>query len=204
MGPFLEMMRSTLMSLAAAGVLSGCAQLASLAGIGQPDIIIDPSRTDALHVSIPALGLRGFAERSARNGDVVSWSMDDTVTIAVNQGVIVSTRGLGDDLMGADAKQSISVANGAARGWAPRINGYMNGAYQSYFITFQCRRADARPSQITVGDRRQTVTQITETCVNETYKIENTYWRNGNGLVLKAHQWVSPAVGYLETTRLLR
>ena len=196
-------MRQSALAIAMTALLSGCAQLAGLFGGGQA-ILVEPDAPDVMLVSVPALRAQGYAVPSARVGSVTTWRTADNATFSFDRGVVVSTRGLGDDLMGADVGQSIVASTGGAGGWAPRINGYMNGEYQSYFITFQCRRSGSQSDSVVLGDRSVSATRITETCVNDERQIENTYWRNGNGVMVKSRQWVSPNVGYMETERVIR
>ncbi len=197
-------MRRVVLTLLAVTLVSGCAQLTSLVGFGGPQILVEPAETEAMLVTVPALRAQNYAVQASRIGNVATWRTPDNASFSFDQGIVVSTRGLGDDLMGADAEHSIFAAQGGAASWAPRINGYMNGEYQSYFITFQCRRTDLQTDRITIGDRALSATRITETCVNDEREIENVYWRNGNGVMLKSRQWVSPNVGYMETERVIR
>ena len=196
-------MRRTALVLGLTALLSGCAQLAGLIGGGQA-ILVEPNAPEAMFVSVPALRAQGYVVPSARNGSIVTWRTPDNATFSFDRGVVVSTRGLGDDMMGSDADHSIAASTGGAGDWAPRINGYMNGEYQSYFLTFQCRRSGSQSDRITIGDQSLSATRITETCVNDQTQIENIYWRNGNGVMLKSRQWVSPTVGYMETERVIR
>lgn len=196
-------MRRSALAIGFAVLLSGCAQLSGLIGGGQT-ILVEPDVPEALLVSVPALRAQGYAVPSARRGSVTTWRTADNATFSFDRGVIVSTRGLGDDLMGADVAHSIAASTGGAGDWAPRINGYMNGEYQSYFMTFQCRRTGTQSEQIALSDRSVSATRITETCVNDERQIENIYWRNGNGVMVKSRQWVSPNVGYMETERVIR
>ena len=196
-------MRRSALAIAMTALLSGCAQLAGLFGGGQA-ILVEPDAPEVILVTVPALRAQGYAVPSARIGSVTTWRTADNATFSFDRGVIVSTRGLGDDLMGADIDQSIAASTGGAGGWAPRINGYMNGEYQSYFMTFQCRRSGSQSDSVVLGDRSVSATRFTETCVNDEREIENTYWRNGNGVMVKSRQWVSPSVGYMETERVIR
>lgn len=197
-------MRRKIALLIGSALLSGCAQLASLTGIGGPEILVEPTQETALLVTAPTFDAQAYAIETTRSGTVTTWRTPDNTSLSLDRGVIVSTRGFGDDLMGADAAQSIAAVQGGAGQWAPRINGFMTGDYQSYFIAFQCRRTDSRPERITLGGRTVAATLVTESCVNDTRRIENRYWRNGNGMVLKSRQWVSPTIGYVETEQIIR
>lgn len=183
--------------------LSNCAQFAGQGSRGQA-VVVTPNASDVLSISVPALRLQDYATPVARTRDITTWQTSNKIGFSFEDGVIVSTRGLGNDLMGADVTQSISATRGGAKTWVPRINGYIDGEYQSYFMAFQCRKTGRVSEQITLGDRRISSTLTTETCVNDERQIENHYWRNSNGLMLKSRQWISPAVGYMETERIIR
>lgn len=197
------MMRA-LTVLATTALLAGCAQLSAVMGQRDTQIVVEPANQEALLVSVPALRAQGYVIKTSQIGTVATWRTPDNASFSFDRGVLVSTRGLGDDLMGADASPSIAAVGGRAADWAPRINGYMNGEYQSYFMTFQCRKTSAQQDQINAGDRLVSATRITETCVNDERRIENQYWRNGNGMVVKSRQWVSPTIGYMETEAVTR
>lgn len=155
-------------------------------------------------VSVPSLNARAVFTPSARNGDVVTWRAPDNTTVSFNQGVLVSTRGLGDDLMGADIGQSLDAIQGGADDFAPKIYSYMNGEFQSYFVSFQCRRTSSSAETVQVGGSSVRATRIDETCLNNERQIENTYWRDRAGTMVKSRQWISAGLGYLETERLDR
>lgn len=188
-------------SCAIAVLLSGCAQLSQWVSPGSVDIIIPADTQSTMRVTIPKLNAQGFATLRSRYDGVATWRTADNTSFSFRQGVVVSTRGLGDDLMGADVSQSVSALQGRAGNWAPRINGYMDGEYQPYFTTFQCRRTGSSSEMIESGSRLALTQRTDETCVNDELQIENSYWRNRNGVILKSRQWVSQGVGYMETER---
>ena len=190
--------------LVAAAMVAGCAQVAQLMGRGQTDVIIAATEQATMTIAVPALNARGVVTPVAQNGDVVTWRTLDNTTVSLDRGVIVSTRGLGDDLMGADIDQTLAALRGGAGTFAPRIYGYMDGEYQAYFMTFQCRRTGTRSEVVQIGGTGIRATRIDETCLNNERQIDNTYWRNGNGVMVKSRQWVSAGVGYMETERAIR
>jgi hypothetical protein len=197
------MMRLALI-LTMATLLSGCAQFARLTSGGASEVVISATGRDTMTVSIPALNARGVVTPIARNGNVITWKTPDNTTMSFDQGVVVSTRGLGDDLMGADIAHTLAALQGGASNWAPRIHGYMNGEYQSYFATFQCRRTATQPDVVRISGAEYSVTRTDETCLNDELQVENTYWRDRSGVMVKSRQWVSRGVGYMETERAIR
>ncbi len=198
------MIRHSLFLVYAVSMLLGCEQISSIGNTSESHSVVKPSECEALIIRVPALNLQSYAVWNGQNGSVETWRTAQGISISLNNGVIVSTRGMGDDLMGADVEQSVAILADTARAWGLRINSYIDGENQHYFTSLQCRRSDTRMEQTTIGNRSQRTTRLTELCVNNEKKIENTYWQNSSGSVLKSRQWVSSGVGYIEIERVLR
>lgn len=191
-------------SCAVAVFLSGCAQLTQLVSPSAGDVFVQPNAQATMRVTMPKLGAQGLAALSARNRGVATWRTADNTTFSFQDGVVVSTRGLGDDLMGADVSQSNSALRGGTSDWAPRLHGYMNGEFQPYFTVFHCRRTGSRSATVQVGSTLVFTNRTDETCVNDDLEFENSYWRNSNGVMVKSRQWVSEGIGYVETEWAVR
>ncbi|MGR3462109.1 MAG: YjbF family lipoprotein [Roseovarius sp.] len=155
---------------------------------------IGPAR---LRVTLPATGARATLAPVARNGDVTVWQTLDGITLSFRDGVLIATRGLGDDLMSADVGGTLAMLRGTgAPGHYPQLRSYLDGEDRTVFRSFQCRR-DARPG---AGPPRR----ITERCVSPRDETTNTYWLDQTGKITRSRQWVSPAIDYMETERLPR
>jgi len=155
---------------------------------------IGPAR---LRVTLPATGAQAALAPVARNDGVTVWQTLDGITLSFREGVLIATRGLGDDLMSADVDGTLAIlrgTNGAAQ--YPHIRSYLDGEDRTVFRSFQCRR-DARTE---AGPARR----ITERCVSPHGGMTNTYWLDQTGEITRSRQWVSPAVNYVETERLPR
>jgi hypothetical protein len=55
---------------------------------------------------------------------------------------------------------------------------------------------------ITIVERSYATTVLEENCVGENATFKNTYWRDANGVIWQARQWISPLVGYLGYQKL--
>lgn len=192
-----------LLLILSVALIAGCAQKpgvvvqltrAQLAGVDQPLMqVVMPSR-DAL----------GTVVIAGRNGEVITWQTSDNRTMAFDHGVLVATRGLGEDLMSADVAQARAILRGGGNDWAPRIHSYLDGENQQYFTTFQCRALSRTPETIEIVERRHATTHVVERCVNDDLTFDNHYWLGRDGVMWQSHQWASPSLGLIETQRLVR
>lgn len=155
---------------------------------------IGPAR---LRVTLPATGAQATLAPVARNGDVTVWQTLDGITLSFRSGVLVATRGLGDDLMSADVNGTLAMLRGTDEATHyPHIRSYLDGEDRTVFRSFQCRRdarAEAAPAR-----------RITERCASPHGETTNTYWLDQTGEITRSRQWVSPAIAYMETERLPR
>jgi hypothetical protein len=194
-------LRAGVAALVAALALGGCDQtmraaLGSLDLTGkvvgvQPQLIGD----ERLDVVIPARGARARLGPVARTGDVTVWQTLDGITLSMRQGLLVATRGLGDDLMSAEVDGVLALLRGAAgEGPVPHIRSRLDGEDRTEFRSYQCKRDAGVPD---AGLRRVEVL-----CISPQDRFTNTYWLNSAGTVIRSRQWISPALGHLESTRI--
>ncbi|TNF64868.1 MAG: YjbF family lipoprotein [Rhodobacteraceae bacterium] len=154
-------------------------------------------------VEIPALSVAATLVPVSRNGDVVTWQTGDQVSVSIRGGVIVATRGLGADLMSADAPGSIALANGGGPGGTyTRFHTFLDGENQVQYQAFNCRlRGRVREAIEIIGQRHDTL-RTDETCFTEGFVAENIYWRGGDGTLWKSRQWLGHVTGYVTMERL--
>lgn len=188
-------------ALVAALALGGCDQatrttLRSLELTGnvsatQPQLIGE----ERLDVVIPATGARARLGPVARTGDVTVWQTLDGITLSMRQGLLIGTRGLGDDLMSAEVDGLLALLRGAAGdGPVPHIRSRLDGEDRTEFRSYQCKRRAVSPD---AGLRRVEVL-----CVSPQDSFTNTYWLNSAGTVIRSRQWISPALNHMESTRI--
>lgn len=137
------------------------------------------------------------------NGDVITWRSADEITLSLRQGILVATRGLGQDLMAADVTDALQMIRGGAADYT-RVHTYLDGEYQTRFQAFTCRHEGQIPEQIEIVQVSHQTRRIEESCFAADMRIANTYWVDHGGIVWKSKQWVSPALGYIETELLVR
>jgi hypothetical protein len=133
-----------------------------------------------------------------------TWSTAEKQTLTLRQGVLVATRGLGDDLMSADVSATArALASGSGEG-VVRITRHLDGEDGVRVRSFACSVTTAGREPITlVSGEALNAIRVTEACSDGTVSFRNTYWKTSNGTVRRSRQWVSPDVGYA-TIEVLR
>jgi len=185
-------------------LLSGCDRvggalgLTGTVGATAPQLI----GSERLRVTLPDRGAEAVLGPVSRIGDVTVWQTLDGITLAFRDGVLVGTRGLGDDLMSADVSGDVAMLRGfTGEGYHPHIRSYLDGEDQTVFRSYQCRRT--AQGRETTSDGPATH-RIEMRCASPQDSFTNVYWLDGAGAVTKSRQWVGPTTGYMETERVAR
>ena len=164
-----------------------------------------PIGPDRLRVLLPGTGAVAALAPVAQNSDVTVWQTLDGITLSFRRGVLVATRGLGDDLMSADVEGNINLLRRTGGdGYYSHIRSYLDGENQTVFRSYQCRRAGQAPTSVKVANQVTSARRVEVFCVSRGDEFTNTFWLDGMGRVIKSRQWVSPAVQYMETERIPR
>jgi len=116
-----------------------------------------------------------------RNRDVVTYFTPDGISVSYKSGVLVGTRGLGFDLMGADVNDVLASLQSRSDG-AIRTHHYLNGENQIVMRNFICDYSG--------------IQNVIETCYSDGLKITNSY-RLERGQIIASRQWIGAEQGYI-------
>lgn len=181
----------------ATGLITGraTAVTAAPATITEEQLFNNPGKF--MRVNIRDLDRWDTMVPAAENGARVTWVDSENNTITLENGVIVATRGLPRDLMGADVGQ-VWAAIRAGGGNAQRTHEFLTDGDQISQQLLQCRIV-AQGSD-TVRRLSQTLDsrRFEENCEGEGLQLTNIYWVNGSGRLLRSLQAISPDAGYLQ------
>ncbi|WP_421702445.1 YjbF family lipoprotein [Aliiroseovarius sp.] len=136
------------------------------------------------------------------NGAVVTWKTPDRRSFAFKRGVLAGTRGFGEDLMSIHADPSISLITTRRTGRVPRVNHYLSGLGYSSTLSLDCVISGGASERMIVGQINTVTTHLTETCQRDGLVVENQYWVDARGKILRSRQWVSQGLGYIVTQQL--
>ena len=159
---------------------------------------IKSSEIPLLYVEL-ASGQNALLARYPDEGNGTTWLGADGSTVTFKNGVLKATRGMGYDLMG-------SINN------MPRWNNIKNG--QKYKLTLAYLKGDnsiekyeytcsmeksAKEEQINIFDELINTVEFKEKCKHGIKEINNKYYLNRNGSVVKSKVFHSDKVSYILT-----
>lgn len=164
---------------------------------------IDASPTPVLLVGIKSRNAHATLSPAGENHGVVTWVTSDGISIGINQGLLVSTRGLGQDLMSANVSNVLPGIR-KARGNGTRVHSYLNGENIIEQYAFNCTYSNQGPEIIQIYGLNIRTSRIAETCKNQETNIVNQYWVSGASHIWQSRQWIGPDLGHVFIQQLSR
>ncbi len=155
--------------------------------------------------------------RDDQPGEIEVWRTGDNVSLTMRNGVLISTRGLGGNLLSAQV-QVAGDQPGPASGGAHVM---MIRAHDNHELrmALACEIQDLGPETIVIVQKPQVTRHLRQTCIREKNDTQENTWgdrepgRNGTvindywidskqGLIWQSRQWAGPEIGYLLLRRL--
>ena len=178
----------------------------------QPKVVVTPkmlaeTKVAALQVNPEVAGGSDFLRRVASRtdslpGQVEMWKSSDNALVFLRNGVVVGTRGVGGDIISADAALTVRALQNRASASGLRQYIISDGDVTTTRMQFQCIVNAIGSERIVIVNHEFGATHIRETCIGGAagdMRINNEYWvQENSGLVRKSRQWVGPASGYFE------
>jgi hypothetical protein len=149
--------------------------------------------------ALAALSLAGT------NGSTQTWFTADQVAMSLSDGgLLVSTRGLRDDLQAADVRQTAALIAAGQSGRAQRRHVYMDGVMVRTSLVLACDVQQVGSQTIVLNSLSYRTLRFEEQCRAEGVTFTNQYWRDASGPVIRqSSQWISPTVGTVHLQRLI-
>lgn len=150
-----------------------------------------------IRVNVRNLGIFSTMVAVGQNGTRTTWIDQNNISIALENGLIVATRGLARDLMGADVSQSwVAIQNGG--GTAQRRHDFITDQDGILTELLQCSIVSEGTEEIDLFETSAMTERFKEKCEGEGLTFTNIYWINQQGAVARSLQAVSPDAGYLQ------
>ena len=171
--------------------------------------VLNTITISSLETTVENNGLTAFmiptaARTNAGAGKVVVWKTGSgTENIILRNGVLVGTKGIGNDLGSADARSTVRglKSRGTTTGEKTLYIRRDDNALEQ--IRLQCEMTNVGRESVTIVERSFATTHMREVCSNATGRITNHFWVDNSGAVRKSRQWGGPNLGYL-SFRLLK
>lgn len=134
-------------------------------------------------------------------GRIVVWRTEDNVSLAVRNGVLIETRGLGGDL-GSSAVQVEGFRPGPG-GSGPRVMQIRALDNKLVQISLACELTDLGPEPVEIVELRHPTRHLREHCEGGGGTVVNDYWvESRRGIVWQSRQWAGPFIGYIALRQL--
>lgn len=184
----------TCLTLAGCGASAGFTDrvMASLSPNSPAQSVRADHGAPTIYVTIPSLGVSGGMARISLRGNVSEWRSSDGIGLTLRGGQIIATRGLGPDLLIADAGGA-GAALRLGHGEFTRTMHWLDGENHGRSEVFACT---LRPTetQDTSAERA-----LIETCAGPQTAFTNSYAVSAtSGAPLRSDQWVSPGLGSIQ------
>lgn len=190
--------------VAAFGFLAGCQPvLQRISGNRDSQQITISSEAfsgPVMRVQIASQRADAQLSRVAISNGVETWLAADNISLSFQHGVLVASRGLGFDLMGADATSTLNAISGQREGVYRRQMRYLTGDHHSTYLMAGCQMSLAG-QEIVEGQRLQ---RLEEQCQAGQAQFTNIFWRDPSGKIVQSRQWLSPKIGYLRNNVISR
>jgi len=133
---------------------------------------------------------------------VETWLGADGATVSLNNGELVATRGLGNDLMGSIVPRATTLKERLGNPYTKTMR-FLTADDQNDDLSLECTvRQFHKSEQIIIFEKIHEVLKYFETCTNKNYVFENLFWQNSEGLTMMSKQFHSLSVGQLLIMRL--
>jgi Group 4 capsule polysaccharide lipoprotein gfcB, YjbF len=169
---------------------------ALLEQLDQPHIEVRVEREDLTGY----MGLH-LTRRDDLPGEITIWRSSDNATLAFRNGMLMTSHGLGDDLLSAEVP-AVADQPGPARGGG-RSYSLRGGDNQAFQLNMVCSVTDLGPETIEIVELRYTTRHLQEHCeggegIGAKGVVVNDYWIDSRTAKLwQSRQWAGPGIGYL-------
>ena len=161
-----------------------------------PGAFLEATRERTGQTAVLGVNLK---RRDSSPGLITVWRTEDNVTLAMRNGVLIATRGMGGDVI-SSAVHVTGDRPGPSQG-GQRVQHIKALDNKAVPLPMTCTLTDLGPATIEIVERRHATRHLRESCVTDGGTITNDYW-TGGGLVWQSRQWAGPYIGYLKIRQL--
>lgn len=138
----------------------------------------------------------------AQNGGTVTWISPGKVSLTLKDGILIATRGLNEDLMGADVA-GVRAALAAGGGTATRTHSFLDSEDQIHSNRFNCTITPEGVEEIAAATGSRNAVKYNEQCEGDKFLFTNVYWLDApGGNIVQSRQAVAPTSGFLQINPL--
>ncbi|WBU62960.1 YjbF family lipoprotein [Paracoccus aerodenitrificans] len=148
-------------------------------------------------VNLESTGATQVMAMTGENGGMRTYMTPNEQALIMRGGMLVGTKGLGNDLSVAEVQNSASLIRARRSGQATRTNRYVGGDSVERPLPMTCSIATGQGQSFALGGTSWNATQVVENCQGAGVEVQNTYLVTPSGQIPVSRQWVSPVLGYV-------
>ena len=162
-----------------------------------------------LELKVASLGVAAWIvphvrRKDAGPGPVTAWKSPDGAQVVLRSGVLIGTRGIGNDVASADASLAVRATQDRKAASGARSLQVRNDNNGLLRIDMQCSIRVVGSETLTIVQQNFATTHMRETCNTPYGQQSNDYWIDSRtGGIVQSRQWAGPYLGYFDT-RLLK
>jgi hypothetical protein len=156
--------------------------------------------TPILRAVIPVRSADALLTITDAKGGTVTWATTDGTTFTQRDGVLIQTRGLGPDLMSAQAPSAQALRTDG--GTHQRVYYFLGEDDRTTRRSYDCTVTADGTEEIEIFARTHKVEKFSETCARPQGSITNTFWFEGP-VIRKSKQLASGGLGFIEFERVI-
>ena len=183
-------------------VMTGLRKAAPPAPPAIPTAALAAGPGNVLMVTLLGRGAVAPLTRVGENNGVVTWRTAKGVTLSFQDDILTASRGLNEDLMGADV-DGVAAAIRAGTGTTQRVHSFLDSEDQIKARALTCTVTKIGPETITTVAGPSEAIKVDETCDGSALQFTNNYWLDAiGGNIVQSQQVLAPSVGFIRVNPL--
>lgn len=147
-------------------------------------------------VTLESTGATQVMAMTGENNGMRTYMTPNEQALIMRGGMLVGTKGLGNDLSVAEAPSSASLIRARRSGQSTRTNRYVGGDGVERPLPMNCSVALGQAQNFSFAGTGWNATQVVETCQGSGAEAQNSYLVTASGQIPVSRQWIGPALGY--------
>jgi hypothetical protein len=156
-----------------------------------------------LLVGLEATGGTTAAGMVGENGSMRTYNTPQKQSLILRDGLIVGTRGFGNDVMSANVGAVAALIHARRAGTAPRTPYYLDGEGVERPLPLSCTVSLGETKSYSFAGTDWETMQVAERCTAPNVDITNSYLVTPAGQIALSRQWLAPGLGFV-TLQTLR
>ena len=173
----------------------GEAPAATQSAVTEEDLLSNPGKF--IRVNIRDLNRWDTAVVAGTNGARTTWIDSAGISVTLENGIVVATRGMPRDLMGAEGGSTWSAIRSGG-GTVQRQHDFLTNQDQTSSEVLQCSIVSKGSEGVSRLRQIYPASRFEEICTSSGLTFTNIYWVNRSGVMIRSVQAVSPDAGYLQ------